>query len=591
MGTRAGCHSRTNYRSKTDDSDHFSLCQDAALACKWAQRRQDRRRRHDGLWPSVITAVQVQMWYHQYGQHPAVVAALASFDDCRRQEADTFLVESLVAEEIEEQNAKGLSMSPRFVVASLIRKWRFRPRSVTTTRWLETMATDVEKQVAWRRSFRNRWNLEWGRLPDTRSLNAEEIRMRATTYIRWVRWVLNVALQEQETVVVNMDETMMANIKDQHKGIVVSRKRQRELNNQNNARRRGIPRCSLIACAANDDELQRHLPQIFLPRGKEEQQPARPLRDVFVEAGAPLEAWHGTSGFLSIPGAICFLTRLRRCIRAVRPTCRIVLLWDASMAHTNPRVLRHAKRLGIVIILIPGRMTWLLQALDAYTFVELKRHARHALLRERIRRPSGNLTMREHMLCCTEAVRQVLVNGQWAAALRKCGVSTDVAELGSNLRRVVEGADLSPQPPGSQEIQHFIGCSFARADVVKRWVVDHVTPASDAPQQQDGHEQAAVLDDTHEEGDPMLVPIMEPRGESATVGRRETAEDLHGQLLRGVPRARRLTPVVRNLRIRPGVPEPDPSRTATRSQRPRLIPGIVEVEARERGSRARSSNE
>ena len=100
----------------------YSLCQDAPLACVWAQRKQYARRRHDGLWPITVTPLLVHSWHTAYGQHPRVAAALASFADDLRKTADEFLMESLLAEEVEEQNRKGLTMCPRLLFESFVRK-------------------------------------------------------------------------------------------------------------------------------------------------------------------------------------------------------------------------------------------------------------------------------------------------------------------------------------------------------------------------------------------------------------------------------------------------------------------------------------
>ena len=304
----------------------YSLCQDAKLAAIWAQRRQDTRRRHDKLWPVCVSQVQVGTWFQEFGQDPRVKAALASFDHTDRIKADTFLMESLVADEVEEQNRKGLAMCPKLMLLSYLRKWNMRPRSQDTEEWLAALQADKTKQDEWRRGFRRRWKLEWSNLPEARCLGKADIKARTEAYLRWVRWVLFEALAGQDTLVVNMDETMMANIKERSKGVVVNAQRKRQLDHTTNAKRRVCPRCSLLGSITTDDDLQKHLPQIFLPRGSKDKHPPQTVRDVFSRTSAPVEGWHRTCGFLSTDGAACFLSRLSGVVRRHPPRARIVLV-------------------------------------------------------------------------------------------------------------------------------------------------------------------------------------------------------------------------------------------------------------------------
>ena len=566
----------------------FILSQDAALGSLWGQRQQEARRRHDGLWPTTVTPLLVRAWWNQYAGHPRVTAALASFADDLRTLADEFLMESLLAEEVLEQNRKGVVMCPRLLLESYLRKWRARPRAASTEKWLCDLQCDESRQTVWRRAFRRRWRLDWSNLPESRCLGQEDIKARSEAYLRWVRWVLQQIGPSMDTVVVNMDETMVSNVKDRKKGVVVNRKRKKQLDHANTSRRHAAPRCSLLACVTNDQDIQRHLPQIFLPKGQPDKQPPQNIRQVFLKAGAPIEAWHGTSGFLSAAGAAAFLTRLHALVRRHRPGAQLVVIWDASMAHTNERVLRHARRLGIQIVLVPGRLTWFLQPLDVYVFAFLKRHLRYALARERMRDEQAKLSVAEQLTCCTEAVRTTLVSRPWADKMRKCGLSPDGAGLNHKLATLVRNSDLTPRPPTCEELQEFMGCSSKRATRVHTLLVDHLL------QQVALNATAAATrsdpDLTHDENTEMstLRPVLEPATRSTTA-RSALGDAVQAAGMRRMPVGRRLTPVPRNLMVRPLPPPREGMANATRSQRPRLVPGVLETGSQTRPSRAQSS--
>ena len=566
----------------------YSLCQDAPLACVWAQRKQEARRRHDRLWPVTITPLLVKTWHTIHGHHPRVAAALASFADNLRITADDFLMESLLAEEVEEQNRKGMAMCPQLMFESFVRKWKLRPRSPATDLWLCELQEDPSKLKRWRRNFRRRWGLEWSHLPGAKCLGKAEIKTRSETYFRWMRWMLQEAQTSRDCVVVNMDETMVANVKDRSKGIVVNRKRKNKLDHSTQARRPAYPRCSLLGCIANDQELQKHLPQIFLPKSDPDKRPPQTIRDVFSSAGSPIEAWHGTSGFLSAAGAAAFLTRLRTVVRRHRPAATIVVLWDASMAHTNDKVLQHARRLGIRIVLVPGRLTWLLQPLDAYVFSCFKRQLRYVVGRERMREPEARLSVTEQLRCCTAAVQTVLVRKAWDVRMRSCGVSLTGDGMNNELAGIICGSDLTPRPPSIHDIQVFIGCSAGRAARVRSLLVDHlVQPAGgDVVVGRTGAHQAvqSSTDTAMSVLRPVLESVERPASRDAA-GRGRTPEAMPLP----IPRGRRLTPVPRNLMMQTLSRHPDEARMATRSQRPRLVTGVLETESQSRRARAASS--
>ena len=568
----------------------YSLCQDAPLACVWAQRKQDARRRHDGLWPITVTPLLVQTWHTAYGQHPRVAAALASFADDLRKTADEFLMESLLAEEVEEQNRKGLTMCPRLLFESFVRKWRLRPRCPATERWLCQLQEDVNMQASWRRSFKRRWGLEWHNLPGAKCLGTAEIKARSEAYLRWIRWMLQEEQGSEDCVVVNMDETMLANVTDHHKGIVVNRRRKKDLDHATQARRRAYPRCSLLGCIANDHELQKHMPQVFLPKSDADKQPPQNIRDVFSSAEAPIEAWHGTSGFLSAAGAASFLTRLRNLIRRHRPHAKIIVVWDASMAHTNEKVLRHARRLGIRVVLVPGRLTWLLQPLDVYVYSCLKRELRYVLARDRMRDAQAKLSVAQQLRCCTEAVQTVMVRKSWDGMMRKCGISVSGEGLNDKLAGIVRGSDLTPRPPSREEVQGFIGCSADRAVKVHSLLVDHLTqPARNVAEVGRTCPHSALQSNASTDMS-VLRPVLEHVERPASreeAGRGGNLEAMGRQ----IPRGRRLTPVPRNLMFRTLPSHPHEARMATRSQRPRLVPGVLETESQPRSGRPGSAGD
>ena len=328
--------------------------------------------------------------------------------------------------------------------------------------------------------------------------------------------------------------------------------------------------------------------QIFLPKGQRDKQPPQNIREVFLKASAPMEAWHGTSGFLSTAGVACFLTRLRTLVSKHRQGAQLVVIWDASMAHTNERVLRHARKLGIHVVLVPRRLTWFLQPLDVYVFSFLKRHLRYALVCGRMRDVQAKSSVAEQLRCCIEAVRTTLVSRPWADKMKKCGISPDGAGLNQKLATLVRNSELTPRPPTCQELQAFMGCSPKRAARVRNLLVDDlvqqvalnataVASRSSPDHARDGHAEMSTLR-------PVLEAVARTIAATSALGNTVQAAGM-----RRMPVGGRLTPVPRNVMARPLPPIRGGMGRATRSRRPQLVPGVLETDSQTRQSTAQSS--
>ena len=54
----------------------------------------------------------------------------------------------------------------------------------------------------------------------------------------------------------------------------------------------------------------------------------------------------------------------------------ILLVWDCSQVNLNEDVAPHSRRFGIPVIVVPAKLTWLLQVLDVCDFQMLKTRVR-----------------------------------------------------------------------------------------------------------------------------------------------------------------------------------------------------------------------
>ena len=560
----------------------FRLCGDANLAATWARQRLRKGWRNGCLVPAAVLPLDIAAWERQHGTHPEVVAALSNLNHKWRIAADMWLVESLVAEDIEKQNSKGIAVAPTEALLSYMRKWAHRPASTITQAILTNLRNSTDKQALWRRCFRRRWTLEWGRLHHHRGLSTADICKRSTLFIRWSRWLMERVLRNKNAVVVNIDETGMADVKDGKLGMVVARRLQSSLNNTASASRRSRPRCTLLAAMAASETVQCHLPQFFLPKKRGEARPTKAVQQVFAETDGPIEAWHGSSGFVTTDVMLHYFTTLRRSVTRAVPGAVVVVVLDAAPVHLNRRVIRHARRLGLHLLIVPGRMTWMLQPLDTHVFAVLKRHVRASILRERMTSPNGSASVAAAMRCCTQGVAEVLQRGKWSRVMRRAGLSQHAEPLRASLSALLSSETLDPNPPTVADLRMMIGCSMKKAEYLWRFLVrphdNGVTGTQETlvDTATDAHEMELAATT-------LLEPLMRPASRSTASGQPPPAHSrpggVGGALL---PRGRMLIPVPRNQLLRHADTYTASVAKRTRSHKPVLTPGLLASESQER---------
>ena len=109
---------------------------------------------------------------------PRSFFSLASRSDPLRGEVDAFLLESLVAEEIYEQNGKGVVMPHRDVLFCYVQFASFLPDTCEVLRRVRYLVDHPNYSVQWGRHFRVRWHLEHNVLPKAKPLEGDDLSTR-----------------------------------------------------------------------------------------------------------------------------------------------------------------------------------------------------------------------------------------------------------------------------------------------------------------------------------------------------------------------------------------------------------------------------
>ena len=278
---------------------------------------------------------------------------------------------------------------------------------------------------------------------------ANSLFLEVLVFLRWVRFLVVRAVWDRQHVIVNMDETQLADVKNQGTGMIGGRKRKR-------TDRRRAPRdpedrhhtkVTYMAAIADSPELQPLLPQVILPRYTQHASPPAVLLHMYAEFGHPFEFWHGTAG-ATTPGIVrCWMTRLRSVISSFNDRAWIILALDCHTNHLCGETMAHLRRLGMIPLFVPAKLTWLLQLLDVFVFGMLKKDMRLEEVRSREASFTGAVARRERMKFATSSIRRIIVNRDWSRAFDKLGYGNLHRPSASQLRQYLPPGDIEPALP------------------------------------------------------------------------------------------------------------------------------------------------
>ena len=116
----------------------------------------------------------------------------------------------------------------------------------------------------------------------------------------------------------------------------------------------------------------------------------------------------------------------------------------------------HLRRLGILAVFVPARMTWLLQLLDVYGFATLKAELRSAEARARLQSPTGIISSGDWMRMATSAIRRCVINRDFSSLFRRLGTAESPDEFGSGVKQYLGDVVITPRLPTIVEFARLI---------------------------------------------------------------------------------------------------------------------------------------
>lgn len=238
---------------------------------------------------------------------------------------------------------------------------------------------------------------------------------------------------------INMDETSVCLFQGGGKGTVVFKKRRDPPPDEPVERAsRAKRRCCLthVAFICDRPDIQPVLPQVLI--ANETTLPAGQL--AALQAAAPANvylirqksAWNDAKLMLRI------ITYLALALRPHFSSVQAVLLMDACRVHIPPAVLYRSLAWHIWPIIVPAKLTWLMQPLDTHSFLRYKAFLKKAYQTARAQSASLELPLSDFLACMYSTIRHILQGQRWEEAFDADGFGHNQGRVSQYMRRQLQ---------------------------------------------------------------------------------------------------------------------------------------------------------
>ena len=270
---------------------------------------------------------------------------------------------------------------------------------------------------------------------------------QAQTVWQWARFLFAaVGFSGKRPLIVNLDETSIPVIFSDVKGTVLVRNgpaawatvpRQRAT--------KGEMRMYFthVAMICNDPALQPILPQVIFVGA------AALTKTQFHLLGAELpdnvylkrmpKGWNNADEHKVI-------IELLAMVLAGHEDLQVILAFDAAPIHLAPKVLEQLRASGFLFLLVPAKLTWLLQPLDRCVFFRFKLYLKQRFTEAFLNGVSNTEKVPRMIRLVIQAIRYVLQKYTWEYAFRQTGLWIDQSSVAASIKRDLQIKDIPHIP-------------------------------------------------------------------------------------------------------------------------------------------------
>lgn len=296
---------------------------------------------------------------------------------------------------------------------------------------------------------------------------------------------------------INLDETSVCLFQGGSKGTVFVTKTKKPQQKVS----RGKRRCCLthVGLICDRPGVQAVLPQVII--GNRQTFLVRELAALQAACLPNVHLLRQKSAWNNIDTMIYVIRLLGAALEPYTHEVQPILFLDACRLHLASRVIAACHDAHIWLIVIPARMTWMLQPLDTHAFFKYKLQLKGAYQAARAETEDGNLHISSFLRCLYKVIRCVLQGRSWSFAFDEDGFGADPDQCRPSVKVSLEvdvGAPIGI-PGRCPTDEQFKLCFPQKANVsiaglLKPFFIGPVLPPPVLPAPRAGRLQAALAD-------------------------------------------------------------------------------------------------
>ena len=244
--------------------------------------------------------------------------------------------------------------------------------------------------------------------------------------------------REKPLLRINMDETSVPLIPAPLRGVVMRKWRYHTFARPGRfraGRQQQRTNLTYVAFVSDDADLNRHLPQVVI--GRTSILLVRDFQELLNAAPETIYLVRSESGWVTEPVLREIFGLLAEVLHQRRPEHAYVLAFDCASQHLQPSLLALLRGRGIYPLLVPAKMTWLLQPLDVYCFRYFKERLRRRFYDTFSQRPDA-ITMQWYLPVLYDVILETIQQKAWPDIFRNVGLLALQSSVSSYIKAHLE---------------------------------------------------------------------------------------------------------------------------------------------------------
>ena len=248
---------------------------------------------------------------------------------------------------------------------------------------------------------------------------------------------------------VNMDETAICLFQGGGRGnVFLSKTDHTVVQNIPRGKRRAY--LTHVAFVCDDMAIQAVLPQVII--GNEHTLPAHQLAALRAACPPNVHLIRAKSAWVNGRVSVHLMKLLAAALAPFMAAYQPILYFDAYKAHLEWAVFATCARLGLWAVVVPAKMTWLLQPLDTHVFLVYKICLQKAYQAARIRAANPDISLADLLTCVYASIRDVVEGRPWAHAFDANGLGA--AQNGVSDRVILKLLIAAPPANAAERPSH-----------------------------------------------------------------------------------------------------------------------------------------